>query len=91
MIRILIVCLVLGGCSVLDNVRKEIYMTEEEKEEAKIERFAEHREKCTELGFNPDDVTHTNCVLELEKSWIAAEAAQDAANSIWIHSSHHNR
>ena len=61
-------------------------MTEEEKQEAKQARFAEHRAKCTELGFNPDYVEHTNCVLGLEQSWIEAEAVKDAADSIWIHS-----
>ena len=86
MIRILIVCLALGGCSVLDNVRKEIYMTKEEKEEAKIARFAEHRKKCTELGFNPEAVEHTHCVLGLEQSWIAADASRKTANAIWINS-----
>jgi len=98
MIRLLIVCLilgVLGGCSVMDDFRKNyIYMTDEEQQVAKEARFAEHREKCTELGFNPQDVEHTNCVLGLEQSWIQAEAvrsaasyaAGSAANSMMIHS-----
>ena len=64
-----------------------IYKTEEEKQEAKEARFAEHRAKCTELGFNPQNVEHTNCVLGLEQSWIEAKAVKDAADSIWIHSS----
>ena len=82
MIRILIVCLilsVLGGCSVMDGIRKNIYMTEEEKQQVKEARFAEHRAKCTELGFNLENVEHTNCVLGLEQSWIQAEAVKDAA------------
>jgi hypothetical protein len=90
MIRLLIVCLilgVLGGCSVMDGVRKNFYMTDEEKQAEKEARFAEHRSKCTELGFDPEYVEHTNCVLRLEQSWIEAEAVKDAADSIWIHSS----
>ena len=88
MLRLLIVCLILGGCSTMNDFRKEyIYKTKEEKEEAKIQRFAEHRAKCTELGFNPQNVEHTNCVLGLEQSWIEAKAVKDAADSIWIHSS----
>jgi hypothetical protein len=97
MIRLLIVFLilgVLGGCSVMDGVRKNFYMTDEEKLAEKEARFAEHREKCTELGFNPEYVEHTNCVLGLEQSWIQAEAvrsaasyaANAAANSMMIHS-----
>jgi hypothetical protein len=89
MIRLLFVCLilsVLGGCTVMDGVRKNFYMTDEEKQEAKEARFAKHRAKCTELGFNPQNVEHTNCVLGLEQSWIEAKAVKDAANSIWIHS-----
>jgi len=83
MIRILIVCLVLGGCSYLNDFRKDyIYMTDAEAEEAKIARFERHRKKCTELGFNPEAVEHTQCVLGLEQSWIAARAAHRAANSI---------
>lgn len=65
----------------MHDLRKHIYMTEEEKQEAKEERFAEHRAKCTELGFNPDYVEHTNCVLRSEQSWIQAEAVKDAASS----------
>ena len=90
MIRLLIFCLilgVLGGCSVMDGVRKNFYMTDEEKQAEKEARFAEHRSKCTELGFDPEYVEHTNCVLRLEQSWIEAEAVKDAADSIWIHSS----
>jgi hypothetical protein len=90
MIRLLIVFLilgVLGGCSVMDGVRKNFYMTDEEKLAEKEARFAEHREKCTELGFNPEYVEHTNCVLGLEQSWIEAKAVKSAADSIWIHSS----
>ena len=80
MLRLLIVCLILGGCSTMNDFRKEyIYKTKEEKEEAKIQRFAEHRAKCTELGFNPQNVEHTNCVLALEQSWIEAEAVKSAA------------
>ena len=51
MIRLLFVCLilsVLGGCTVMDGVRKNFYMTDEEKQEAKEARFAKHRAKCTE-------------------------------------------
>jgi hypothetical protein len=80
MIRLLIVCLILGGCSTMNDLRKHyIYQTKEE-------RFAGHRAKCTELGFNPNDVSHSNCVLRLEQSWIEAKALENAANSIWIHS-----
>ena len=80
MIRILIVCLILGGCSTMNDFRKDyIYKTKEE-------RFAGHRAKCTELGFNQNDVSHTQCVLRLEQSWIEAKAVQSAADSIWIHS-----
>jgi hypothetical protein len=89
MIRLLIVFLilgVLGGCSVMDGVRKNFYMTDEEKLAEKEARFAEHREKCTELGFNPEYVEHTNCVFGLEQSWIQAEAVRRAANSMMIHS-----
>ena len=93
MIRLLIVCLilgVLGGCSVMDGVRKNFYMTDEEKQAEKEARFAEHRAKCTELGFDPDYVEHTNCVLGLEQSWIQAKAvrsaASSAANSMQVHS-----
>ena len=71
MIRLLIVCLilgVLGGCSVMDGVRKNFYMTDEEKLAEKEARYAGHRKKCTELGFNPQNVEHTNCVLGLEQS-----------------------
>ena len=87
MIRLLIVCLilgVLGGCSVMDGVRKNFYMTDEEKQAEKEARFAEHRAKCTELGFDPDYVEHTNCVLGLEQSWIQAKAVISAANSAAI-------
>ena len=90
MIRLLIVFLilgVLGGCSVMDGVRKNFYMTDEEKLAEKEARYAGHRKKCTELGFNPQNVEHTNCVLGLEQSWIEAKAVKDAADSIWIHSS----
>ena len=73
----------------MDGVRKNFYMTDEEKQEAKEARFAEHRAKCTELGFNPEYVEHTNCVLGLEQSWIQAEAvkraASSAANSMQVH------
>ena len=94
MIRILIVCLILSGCSVMDGLRKNFYMTDEEKQAEKEARFAEHRAKCTELGFNPENVEHTNCVLGLEQSWIQAEAVRNAAsyaagsaaNSMMIHS-----
>ena len=85
MIRILSVCLILSGCSVLDSVRKNIYMTDQEKQEAKKARFAEHRAKCTELGFNLGNVEHTNCVLGLEQSWIQAEAVKRAASSMSVH------
>ena len=68
----------------MDNVRKNIYMTEEEKQEAKEARFAKHRKKCTELGFNLEYVEHTNCVLSLEQSWIEAKAVISAANSAAI-------
>jgi len=81
MIRLLIVCLilgVLGGCSVMDGVRKNFYMTDEEKLAEKEARYAGHRKKCTELGFNPQNVEHTNCVLELEKATLQAEAAYRA-------------
>ena len=78
MIRILIVCLILGGCSVMDGVRKNFYMTDEEKVAEKEARYAEHRAKCTELGFNPEYVEHTNCVLGLEQSWIQSEAVKRA-------------
>ena len=65
-------------------------MTEEEKQQAKEARFAMHRAKCTELGFNLENVEHTNCVLGLEQSWIQAKAvksaASSAANSMMIHS-----
>ena len=84
MIRILFVCFLLVGCAHLENVAKNLTMTKEEKKQA---RFAKHREKCTELGFNPENVEHTKCVLRLEQSWIEAEAVQNAADSIWIHSS----
>jgi hypothetical protein len=78
MIRLLIVCLILGGCSTMNDLRKHyIYQTKEE-------RFAGHRAKCTELGFNPKYVEHTNCVLGLEQSWIQAEAVRSAANSAAI-------
>ena len=86
MIRLLIVCLILSGCSVMDGVRKNFYMTDEEKLAEKEARYAGHRKKCTELGFNPQNVEHTNCVLGLEQSWIEAKAVKDAADSIWIHS-----
>jgi hypothetical protein len=94
MIRLLIVCLILSGCSVMDGVRKNFYMTDEEKLAEKEARYAGHRKKCTELGFNPQNVEHTNCVLGLEQSWIQAEAvrsaasyaANAAANSMMIHS-----
>ncbi|MDA8944455.1 hypothetical protein N9I32_03740 [Porticoccaceae bacterium] len=59
----------------MNDLRKHyIYQTKEE-------RFAGHRAKCTELGFNPKYVEHTNCVLGLEQSWIQAEAVRSAANS----------
>ena len=86
MIRLLIVCLILSGCSVMDGVRKNFYMTDEEKLAEKEARFAGHRKKCTELGFNPEYVEHTNCVFGLEQSWIQAEAVRSAANSMMIHS-----
>ena len=87
MIRLLIVCLILSGCSVMDGVRKNFYMTDEEKLAEKEARYAGHRKKCTELGFNHQNVEHPNCVLGLEQSWIEAKAVKDAADSIWIHSS----
>ncbi len=90
MIRLLFVCLilgVLGGCSTMNDLRKDyIYETKKEKEEARIQRFAEYRVQCTELGFNPQNVEHTNCVLGLEQSWIQAEAVRRAASSMRAHS-----
>jgi hypothetical protein len=86
MIRLLFFCLilgVLGGCSVMNDLRKDyIYETKKEKEEARILRFAEYRVQCTKLGFNPQNVEHTNCVLSLEQSWVQAEAVKKAASSI---------
>ena len=70
----------------MDGVRKNFYMTDEEKLAEKEARFAGHRKKCTELGFNPEYVEHTNCVFGLEQSWIQAEAVRSAANSMMIHS-----
>ena len=87
MIRLLIVCLILSvlcGCSVMDGVRKNFYMTDEEKLAEKEARYAGHRKKCTELGFNPENVEHTNCVLGLEQSWLQAKAVISAANSAAI-------
>lgn len=87
MIRILIVSVVLSGCSTLTEIRKYyFYMTKAEREEYKKELVASQRQKCTELGFKSDTIHHTNCVLELEKARLASVAANRAADRIAIQS-----